>query len=157
MGSILVDDIRSQTQLKDESFRILSTSQAKTDYFRSFEVVGLAPDPTATPTGMRDEILLLSWLIVLLRTHEDNQLGFGWSYQNRENGSEHEPTGGYLPMDEVMTGPQCTVEQAAVAISQRITKVASSACAVISSSLVLILGTNSPSEESQAIKAEVSK
>ncbi|PYH91755.1 nonribosomal siderophore peptide synthase Sid2 [Aspergillus ellipticus CBS 707.79] len=47
----------------------------------ALEIAGLASDQIPTPTGMREDVLLVSWLLVLLRTREDGQTSFEWAYQ----------------------------------------------------------------------------
>lgn len=157
MGSIHVDDIHGQNHPGNESVDALSAGQADGDGFRSFKVVGLAPDQTSTPTGMRDEILLLSWLIVLLRTQESSQISYDWAYKGREDGFEHEPVNRCLSTDEVMTGLQSNVAQTAAAISRHITTVAPSQCTAMPSPGSLLLSTSSLSQKSKEAKDEVSE
>src|SRR5258707_1343892 len=75
-------DIHAQNDWAGELADSLSTGQVDGDGFRSFKVVGIASDQVASPTGMKEDILLLSWLIVLLRTREGSRLSYGWSYKD---------------------------------------------------------------------------
>ena len=76
MGSILVDEIQGQNQGRNGPIDILLKGQAADSHgFRYFEVDGLVSDQTLSLTGMKDELLLLSWIIVLLRTREGGQTG----------------------------------------------------------------------------------
>ncbi|KAK8202289.1 Nonribosomal peptide synthetase 4 [Zalaria obscura] len=84
--------------------------------FRSFEIDGLAQK--STPTGFRDEVLLLSWLLVLLRTQEGSQVSFDWAYRDRSNGFEREVASQRLSMGKAMTGLQDSVGQVTSSISR---------------------------------------
>ncbi|KAK0609104.1 Nonribosomal peptide synthetase 4, partial [Lasiodiplodia hormozganensis] len=86
--------------------------------FKAFQMPDLACEKPITPSGMKEEILLLSWLIVLLRTREDSQVSFDWAY---EFGPEHKTTKQCLSMEKVMTGLQDPVEKVTAAISTDIT------------------------------------
>lgn len=157
MGSISVDDIHHHSHPKNESVDILSYGQVDDDGFRSSKFVGLALDHTAAPTGMREDILLLSWLIVLLRTQETNQISFDWAYKVQSNGFEHKPVIKRLSMDEVMTGIQSSVSQSAAAISRHMTAVASNQHTAMSGPVSLLLSTNYLSQTPEEAKDEVSK
>lgn len=157
MASRYINDIHDQTHQENETVDMMSTVHTNGDGFKSFQVVGLASDQNSTPTGMRDEILLLCLLIVLLRTQEDGQIFYEWAYKGRINGLEHEPTKSCLSMNEVMTGLESTVGQVAAAISCHITKVASSQRKFMNSPVSLLLSTSCPSLTSKKAKDEVSE
>lgn len=150
MGSIHIEDVYEQNERRNGSDDISSTDQGDGDGFRSFEVAGLA---SSTPTGMREEILLLSWLVVLLRTHEGGPVRFDWAYKGRKNGVGNELVHASLSTDEVMTGLQSNAGETAAAISRHIANVASSQHEAISSHVSLLLST---SYLSQGPKDEVS-
>lgn len=150
-----VVDVHGQNHPKNESMDTSSGGQADGDGFRVFKIVGLAPDET-TPTGMRDEIILLSWLIVLLRTQENSQICYDWAYKGQENGLEHEPVSKRLSTDEVMTAPQRNVAQIGSAIYRHIAAVAPSQSTAISSPSSLLLSTSSLSQSSEDSKDKVS-
>ncbi len=156
MEFIHVDDIHGQNHPRNESANTLSTGQSDGGGFRSFKIVGLAPDQTSTPTGMREEILLLSWLIVLLRTKESSRISYDWAYNGRGNGFEHEPVKRSLSTDEVMTGLQSNVAQIAAKISRHIMIVAPSQCTAMSGPGSLLLSTSSMSQTSEEAKDKVS-
>ena len=147
-----VDGTHDQSQHRNESVGVSSAGQADGDDFTSFEVAGLTADEPATPTGMREEILLISWLIVLLRTREGGQIRYDWAYKGRE----HEPVKGCLSMGELVTGLQDSIGQATAAISQHIKTVVSSEGATLSSPASLLLSTGSLSQTSEDVKDEVS-
>lgn len=126
------------------------------DGFRSFEVAGLATEQHPTPTGMREDLLLLSWLIVLLRTREDGQASYDWAYAAAEDGELHEPVNRSLSTDQVMTSLQSKVGEVAVAISRQIATQPSSPCRDLSTPASLVLSTGSLSRTSEGAKDEVS-
>ncbi|KAB8074309.1 hypothetical protein BDV29DRAFT_156789 [Aspergillus leporis] len=147
MGSIHSSDIHDQDPLNNGSTDVLGNG----DDFSSFEVASLAADQTATPTGMREELVLLSWLLVLLRTREGGQIRFYWAYK----GSGHEPLTGSLSIDEVMTtGLQSNIGQTAAAISRQIATVASSQPEAAAGPVSLLLSTGSLSQTSEGATDE---
>src|SRR3569833_320740 len=91
--------------------------------FKSFKMLGLAADQPSAPTGMKDEILLLSWLIVLLRTREDSQICYEWAYKSH-CGGDIDPVSVRLSADDVMTGLPSQVGEVAAAISRHIATLA---------------------------------
>lgn len=152
MGSILVEV--PEDGREGISVEILSTDQSNGNKFESFELVGLAAGKNATQTRLREEIVLLSWLIVLLRTRE-GQISFDWAYRDRGN-VEHELVTRCLSMVKVMPGLQSTVEQVTAAIFGDITTDAPSQRAAISTPASLVLSSNSVSQTSENEKDEVS-
>ncbi|OQD67441.1 hypothetical protein PENPOL_c003G08004 [Penicillium polonicum] len=114
--------------------------------FSSFQIAHLASEQIATPTSMKEEIVLLSWLMVLLRSREDSQISYDWSYKDFANGTEPESVNKLL-MNEVMKGLQSNVGEVATAISRSITAGASSPAS-------LILSTSSLSRTSEEAKDE---
>ncbi|GME46731.1 uncharacterized protein K452DRAFT_303125 [Neofusicoccum parvum] len=149
MGATPVADIPDSGQLSNGSANTFSTSQAVDVDFTSFEVPGLASDQDASPTGMKDEVVLLSWLIVLLRTGDDCQVCFDWAYNS---GLEREPKIKCLSMDRVMTGLQDQVGRLAAAISDDIDTVKDSEKTTSSPFVSLFLSTSSLSQTSQDAK-----
>lgn len=126
------------------------------DGFRSFEVAGLASEDGSTPTGIREDLLLLSWLTVLLRTREDGQASFDWAYAGGANGDVDLVR--HLSTEEVMIGLQSKVGDAIAATSRQIKAQPSSPCrADVSALSSLLLSTGSLSQTSQGAKDEVSR
>lgn len=117
--------------------------------FSSFPIAHLVSEQINTPTGMKEEIVLLSWLMVLLRSREDSQISYEWSYKDSANDAEPESVSKLL-MNEVMKGLQSNVGEVATAISRNITTGASSPTS-------LILSTSSLSRTSEEAKDEVSE
>lgn len=122
--------------------------------FRSFEIVDLAADQDTTLTGMREEILLSSWLIVLLRTREGSQVNFDWAYNSDV---EHEPARRCLSMNMVATGLQDPIGKVAAAILGDIAAVERSQSVPKSSPVSFLLSTGSLSRTSEEVKDEVSE
>lgn len=120
---------------------------------RPFKITGLESDGAFTPTGMREEVLLLSWLIVLLRTREGGQVSYEWAYGSRENAVEHEAVSQCLSTD-VMTDFQSTVGQSAAAISRH-TKTTTRKS--MFSPVPILLSTGFLSRKSEKVKDEVSE
>ncbi|KAJ5373177.1 AMP-dependent synthetase/ligase [Penicillium concentricum] len=114
--------------------------------FSSFQITHLASEQVATPTGMKEEIVLLSWLMVLLRSREDSQISYDWSHKDFANGVEPESVNKLL-MNEVMKGLQSNVGEVATAISRNISTAASSPSS-------LLLSTSSLSRTSEEAKDE---
>jgi hypothetical protein len=104
----------------------------------------------STSTGMKEEIALVSWLLVLLRTQEDGRVSFDWAYKGQEDGVRLEPVNS-LSSDQVMPNLRSNIGQVAAAISRQIEKVASSP----RPSSSLVLSTSVLSQTSEA-KDEVS-
>lgn len=111
----------------------------------SFEVVGFASDE-ATPTGMREDILLLSWLVLLLRTREDGNISFEWAYDMLG-------TSNRLSMNEVVKGLEDRIVNVSAAMRQHIKTTAPSE----RTSTSLILSTSTFSQNSEEVKEEVSE
>ena len=120
---------------------------------KPLKILGLASDDASTPTGMRDEILLLSWLVVLLRTQESGQVSFEWAYGNRGNAVEHEAVSQCLSTD-VMTDLQGPVEQSVTAMSRYTKKITANDAL---SPVPILLSTSSLSRNSEKAKDDVSE
>jgi fusarinine C synthase len=104
-----------------------SPGRANGNGFKPFEVDGLASKISLT--GMRDEVLLLSWLIILLRTREDGIASYDWVYKSQADGCALEPVN-RMAMNEIMAGVQSEVGQAAAVIYRQITAVLPSQLAI---------------------------
>ena len=114
MGSIQVEDLATGPE----------NGMSNSKSIRKFEIPGLkASIDNPTPTNTREDLILLSWLIVLLRTREGT-VNFDWTYLSREDGVEQETRMRCLKMEQVMPGVECKVEEARAAISRYIEDVA---------------------------------
>jgi hypothetical protein len=158
MGSIIVDEISGQNEGRNGPIDILSKGEpADSNGFRYFEVSGLVSDQVLSLTGMKDETLLLSWLIVLLRTREGGQVSFDWAYKSSEDVFEQELETRSLSTDEVVTGLQNNITETTTVVSRFITTVEPSQRTPKSSPGSLLLSTSSLSKTSEGAKDEVSE
>lgn len=118
-------------------------SQVDADGFHLFQVAGLeAPSTstsTITPTGTREEVLLVSWIILLLQSCEDGQVRFEWAYSGAEKSS--------LSTPQVMPGLQSTIGQVSAAVAQHIAAATQDQSPVTPTTLLLSTGTLSQAPE----------
>ncbi|KFY06512.1 hypothetical protein V492_08014 [Pseudogymnoascus sp. VKM F-4246] len=155
MGSILIEEIQGQNKGRDGPIDIFSKREVEGDNgFRYFEVAGLASDPALSLTGMKDEILLLSWLIVLLRTCESGQVSFDWTNTSSEDCSEYEQDIRSLSTDNLAAGLQTNIADAATIISHSIAAVEPNRRKPKSSPGSLFVSTSSLSKTSDGAKDE---
>ncbi|KAF7169549.1 hypothetical protein CNMCM5623_002209 [Aspergillus felis] len=144
MGSIQQDD-HNQKHYSNESGDSMAT-RLNCNGDESFEVAGLASDEASSVTGMRDEIVLLSWLIVLLRTRDGVQIRYDWAYRR----PEEEPVPRCLAMNEVVAGLQSSVKETAAAVTRHIVTDGPNQ----SAPATLLLSTSSLSQTSEEAKNE---
>ncbi len=156
MGSIQ-DFPRNGNCSKDESLHGLPNDRVDEDHFLSFKVVDLASGTTNTPTGMREGFILSSWLLMLSRSRERDEVSFEWTYNSPANGLAHEPTRNHLSMKEVVTEPPGDVGHIATAVSHRLITAAPSHGADSLSPVSLLLSTSSLSQTLEEARDEVSK
>lgn len=121
----------------------------------SFALPNLSAKESSTPTGMKDEYLLLSWLIVLLRMKEDRQANCGWIYQTREPEIESELARGELSTNKVLGNLKSTVGQATVAISKYMTGAVLQSLERYSTPVSLLLSTEYRLNENNKAKDNV--
>ncbi|ROV87097.1 hypothetical protein VMCG_10891 [Cytospora schulzeri] len=149
-----LDDTQGQELRRDEQLSTSFTGQVSDDGFTSYQVAGLASHQPSTPTGMRDEILLVAWLIVLLRTREDGRVCYDWTYKDQATGrEEHEPVN-ILSTDQVMPNLQSSVQQVAEAISRQLTTAIPSQHTATTSPASLLLSTGPLSQTHEGVKDE---
>ncbi|KAK4096517.1 nonribosomal siderophore peptide synthase Sid2 [Parathielavia hyrcaniae] len=90
----------------------------------SVEAAALDPNKAlaSTATSVSQELLLLSWLIVLQRTREERQITYEWAYKTIEskNKADDEAVATFSA-DELLPGLDCTVEHGSAVISRHIT------------------------------------
>lgn len=80
-------------------------TQADAHPFKHYTIDGLfSPSETCLPTALRADVLLTSWLIVLMRTREERQASFEWAYDGWEDEAVHQRTARRLTTDEVLPG-----------------------------------------------------
>lgn len=140
MGFISAESVKGTNESNGS---LVNVAEADCDGFRSFEVTGLASE-TPTSTGMREVIVLASWLLILLRTEEDGHVSFDWTYKCQEEGEKLEPVN-RLSSDQIMANLQSNIRDVATAISRQIEKIASRPRPPSS----LILSTSSLSQTSE--------
>ncbi|KAG9708223.1 nonribosomal peptide synthase SidD, partial [Aureobasidium melanogenum] len=78
----------------------------------------LAFQSSTAPSGMREDILLASWLIVLLRAREGERVTFDWTYQSSSYASEQPCR--QISMENVMKGLQDSVDNVVRTIASKI-------------------------------------
>lgn len=76
--------------------------------------------PTTSAAPISEEVLLISWLIVLLRTREDSQFTFEWAYKTEEGANGELPGVMRLSASEVLPDLQSSLEKVASAIASQI-------------------------------------
>jgi hypothetical protein len=127
--------------------------------FRSFELPGLASDEPPFSTGMREDLLLLSWLIVLLRTTEDGQATFEWAYNSGNEGQDEDLlklATRTLSTDQVMPSLRSRAVDVAAAISSQVAAEPTKSPAGSSRPASLHLSMGSLTRTSEGGKDEVS-
>lgn len=152
-----LDDTQGQDQRGDERLGASLTGKASDNGFTSYQVAGLASRQTSTPTGMREDTLLVSWLIVLLRTREDGQVRYDWAYKGRATGKdEHEEVNNTLSTDQVMPNLQTNIQQVAEAITHHVAKSPPSQSTAATNPASLLLSTGPLSQTHEGARDEVS-
>ena len=121
-----------------------------------FDIAGLAPGNCGTPTGMRDEIILLSWLIVLMRTQESSAVRFEWQYQGSEEILGNGDSVRTLSPNEVMIGLQSHTGQVAAILAGTIPSITQSQQSKLATRPSLRLSNASLSQSSDDATDEVS-
>ncbi|KAF7717877.1 Nonribosomal peptide synthase (NRPS) [Penicillium ucsense] len=128
------------------------SGQVDTNYHISsqYEISVLSCDDDGSPTGLRENVVLLAWLICLLRTSEDGKASFEWRYEDQLDGS---PAGevAALSSDEVLPALQNSIEGALLVVTRHISDAKGKICnqATSSQSLVLSTGPLNTNEDSQ--------
>jgi hypothetical protein len=128
------------------------------EMMRSLAIVklpGLLSEQSCNPTGMKDEILLLSWLIVLLRVKEDRQASYDWMYRTREIEDRRTLSSGTLSTDEVIGNFKSTIRQATAAIFGCRSGIKTVSHDAHLGPVSLVLSTGCPSREAGENKTEV--
>ncbi|KAH0284115.1 nonribosomal peptide synthase SidD, partial [Aureobasidium sp. EXF-3399] len=94
---------------------------------------------------MREDIVLASWLIVLLRTREGERVSFDWTYQNSSNAPEQTPR--HFSMEDVMNGLGDSVGNVTKTISSQISRLDSGEN--YSEAVSILLSTSVLSQQSE--------
>ncbi|KAJ6014802.1 hypothetical protein N7540_009393 [Penicillium herquei] len=119
---------------------------ADSDGFRSFQVANLAIGDEFTPTGMKEEVVLLAWLIVLMRTREGTLPRYEWAYKGHSDDASLKPSHNELPTETLVPGLQSGAEEVAQAILKHIKSVAPAE----PNSASLLLSTGSLTQDAEA-------
>ncbi|TID23425.1 nonribosomal siderophore peptide synthase Sid2 [Venturia nashicola] len=137
----LIDPIESYEIIRPKhlSVELPSTRQACNKDFRELDTHGLISN---TRTGIREEVLLVAWLLVLLRTRENGHADFSWGHRDQTDAFELGSLNNKFLMNEVISGQQDSIDQAAQAIYRHIAKVTPAANGGSSSSFSLLLCSN---------------
>ncbi|KAJ5699026.1 hypothetical protein N7462_001031 [Penicillium macrosclerotiorum] len=153
MGFIHINDIRDHQHHSGEVVKGLSAGQMNGEPFRSFTTCDLASDQVTFPTGMKEDIVLLSWLIVLLRTKEDGRISYEWTYKSPDQALE-DAQAHRLSTNEVLPKLESKVGEAVTAVSQNIKNINPNRIAESSSGHSLILSTNTLSDTSEEARED---
>lgn len=100
-----------------------------------------------TTTGMREDIVLTAWLIVLLRTREGSLVSFDWAYKSSTDGNELVSSHKRLSMDKVMGGLQDSVSNVSRAMLDQVSSTGSLNGSASGTRHSLLLSTSSLSQQ----------
>lgn len=155
MGSI--QDIESIALPNGQSLKqaqesiVELTTQINRNSPESFKIHGLAADSESCLTGMRDELVLLSWCIVLLRTSEEGQASFEWAYSRQSEILQSQ----CLNTAQVIPSLQRSVEQAGTEIQQNISRSSVDQSSTIHTPTSLVLSTSLLSQNPTGVDDKV--
>ncbi len=136
----------------------LQGSDTQEDERAGLEKVAVVPttaelSSTSTLAAITEETLLVSWLLVLLRSRDDTQFTCEWAFCGDEDGAGGEPVSSVsLDVSSVVPGLQTTVEQASAAISQHITSALPKADSSQPRPVSLLLSTGSLTKTTKGVK-----
>lgn len=121
---------------------------------RSFKVASLAAQPELTPTGMKEELVLLSWLLVLSRTRERDQVHCQWAYRLQTHESEDNQPCQNLSLNEIAKASPSNIGETASAISRYLATVVQPENVADSTSLLLSTGSlKHPSQDLEDVSS----
>ena len=113
------------SERKSPVLNATGTDHGDANGFAPFIVAGLASHENVSKTGMREEAILLAWLIVLLRTHEGDaadQVLFDWAYNCIGNSSTGAAERSKLSIKGLSCNLQSTLEECMASISHDLSK-----------------------------------
>ncbi|KAG9567061.1 nonribosomal peptide synthase SidD, partial [Aureobasidium melanogenum] len=105
----------------------------------------LAFQSSTAPSGMKEDIVLASWLIVLLRSREGERVTFDWTYQSSSYASEQPCR--HISMEDVMKGLQDSVDSVTRTIASKISEARS--CVKSTEPVSLLLSTGLLQQQQQ--------
>lgn len=122
----------------------------------AFKTSTLMPQESIFLMSKNRELLLLSWLIVLMRSREGSQFQFEWAYQLHENDDEQD-IARTLSLKEAVPGLQSTIGQGIEAISEYLRTAPSPQIFRTSNAKGILLSTGSLSEspENEVSKGQI--
>ncbi|KAL1841786.1 hypothetical protein VTJ49DRAFT_6624 [Mycothermus thermophilus] len=108
------------------------------------DTAAVAPEvvSAAVPTSVREETVLLAWLITLLRTREEREASFEWSYVNDPNSVDGTSTRRQLISKDVVDSLDTNADQITANISRHLTS-SSPRSQRLSDGVSLVLSTGS--------------
>lgn len=127
--------------------------------FKHFTIDGLfSPSETCLPTALRADVLLTSWLLVLMRTREERQASFEWAYDGWEDDDAPQRAIRRLSTDEVLPGLNLdsSLADAIQVILRHHASSVKDLCTATSCPRYLLLSTGSLSQSSEDAQNEVS-
>ncbi|KAJ6114384.1 hypothetical protein N7486_000162 [Penicillium sp. IBT 16267x] len=146
MGFIHDNDLCDQIQ---SDVVDLPSRPVDRDGFRCFQVADLAPE-VSTSSGMKEEVVLLAWLVVLMRTREGTLPRFEWAYKICADDAGVKSVNNELPTETLVPGLDNSVEQIITAISQHIKAVTPAELGAAPNSVSLILSSGSLTHDAEA-------
>lgn len=148
--SIVSPDGQSLKQAPGSVAELRAHNDQKSSRF--FKIDGLGAKKESSLTGMRDELVLLSWCIVLLRTSEEGQASFDWAYSGQSGSLQSH----CLNTAQVISSLQRSVEQAGIEILRHISTSAVDHSSPTPTSTSLVL-SNSLLSKTNKVDNEVSQ
>lgn len=106
---------------------------------------------------MKNDIVLVAWLIVLLRTREGNQVNFDWGYKTEQSDIQQDSGLKQICMGKVISTLQDKVGDAIATLSRNIHAMTEAQSASASGPVALIMSTSSLAEKSEESRDEVSR
>ncbi|QDS69526.1 Nonribosomal peptide synthetase 4 [Venturia effusa] len=135
MGSIDPDGSYNIIRSRNDSLEVPFVQRAGNDAFRDFEIDGLK----SRQSNIREEIVLLAWLLALIRTREDGHADFSWGYKNQEDVFEMSLASNDLIMSDVVSEQKDSIGELAQTFSHHIMRVAQSSGEAYSNPVSLLL------------------
>ncbi|KAE8547820.1 hypothetical protein EYB25_009613 [Talaromyces marneffei] len=145
IDTIPVPDGRNMKQAQEPVVELVTKTVQK--LFRSFTIGNLVSKQKSCLTGMRDELVLLSWCIVLLRNSEEGQASFEWTYKGQSENIQSQP----LNTAQVIASLQGSVEQTGTEILQHISTQSVNQSIPISSPASIVLSTSLLSQKTSEL------
>lgn len=151
MGSISSEDCGAISCLKERE------SEARCDgtvyEFATVRMDGLSTDELCLASGAREEIILLSWLLVLLRIQDSDGVSFEWAYGNKAD-DDRTVERHHFAANEFIGDLEASTEQCSIAIAAHLGHLESKHMRSGAHSSSLLLSTGSLLKQSDKIQEE---